>query len=70
MYVKLCKVLTSYQSSARSVRQLMNRVFFLLFMAQARSVRAMKTKKEKRGSITCRTDRANEAKKMLIIWLC
>ena len=24
----------------------------------------------KRGSITCRTDRANEANKMFIIWLC
>ena len=30
----------------------------------------MKTRKEKRGSITCRTDRANEANKMFIIWLC
>ena len=45
--------------------------FFLPFMAQARSTRAMKTRKEKkRGSITCRTDRANEANKMFIIWLC
>ena len=25
---------------------------------------------KKRGSITCRTDRANEANKMFIIWLC
>ena len=34
-------------SFARSVRQVMNRVFFLPFMAQARSARAMKTRKEK-----------------------
>ena len=26
--------------------------------------------RKKRGSITCRTDRANEANKMFIIWLC
>ena len=44
--------------------------FFLPFMAQARSARAMKTRKEKTRSITCRTDRANEANKMFIIWLC
>ena len=32
----------------------------------------MKTRKEKRrsGSITCRTDQANEANNMFIIWLC
>ena len=54
-----CKVrMASYGSS-----------FFLPFMAQARSARAMKTRKEKRGSITCCTDRANEANKMFIIWL-
>ena len=35
--------------------------FFLPFMAQARSARTMKTRKEKREFITCRTDRANEA---------
>ena len=29
----------------------------------------MKTRKEKARSITCRMDRANEANKMLIIWL-
>ena len=47
--------------------------FFLSFMAQARSARAMKTRKEKTRngeSITCRTDRANKANKMFIIWLC
>ena len=25
---------------------------------------------KKLGSVTCRTDRANEANKMFIIWLC
>ena len=44
--------------------------FFLPFMAQARSARAMKTGRKKRGSITCHTDRANEANKIFIIWLC
>ena len=43
--------------------------FSLPFMAQARIALAMKTWKEKRGSITCRTDRANEANKMFIMWL-
>ena len=44
--------------------------FFLPFMAQVRSARAMKTRKKKRGSITCCMDRANEANEMFIIWLC
>ena len=44
--------------------------FFLPFMAQARSARAMKTRKEKTRSITCHKDRTNEANKMFIIWLC
>ena len=44
--------------------------FFPSFIVQARSARVMKTRKEKRGSITCRTDRANEATKMFIIWFC
>ena len=53
---------TSYKPSARSVQQVMDRDFSFL---------SMKTRKEKkRGSITCRTDRANEANKMFIIWLC
>ena len=43
--------------------------YLLPFMAQARSAQAMKTRKEKRGSITCQTDWANEANKMFIIWL-
>ena len=29
-----------------------------------------KKERKKRGPITCRTDRANEANKMFIIWLC
>ena len=39
--------------------------FFLPFRAWA-----MKQGKKKQGSITCRTDRVNEANKMFIIWLC
>ena len=42
--------------------------FFLPFMAQAR--RPWKQGRKKRGSITCHMDRANEANKMFIIWLC
>ena len=41
--------------------------FFLPLMAQVRSARTMKTIRKKRESITCRTDRANEANKMFII---
>ena len=46
----LCLVSNIYlllASFARSVRQVMDRVFFLPFMAQTRSARAMKTRKEK-----------------------
>ena len=43
--------------------------FFLPFMAQARSTRAMKIGRKKRGSISYRTDRVNEANKIFIIWL-
>ena len=32
--------------------------------------RPWKQGRKKRGSITCRTDRANQANKMFIIWLC
>ena len=39
-------------------------------MAQAQSTWAMKTRKEKkRGFITCRSDRANEANKIFIIFI-
>ena len=41
----------------------------LLTQVSARSVKTRMAKKT-RGSITCRTDRANEANKMFIIWLC
>ena len=43
--------------------------FFLPFIAEVQSALAMKTRKEKRGSITFHTDRAFEANKMFIIWL-
>ena len=45
--------------------------FFLPFMAQAQSARAMKTRKEKTRihNLPVRTW-ANEANKMFIIWLC
>ena len=49
-----------------------DRVFFLpfSFMAQERNTRAIKTRKgKKRGPITCRTDRANEAKKVCIKYM-
>ena len=49
-------------SFARSVRQVMDRVFSF--------ARPWKQGRKKRGSITCCTDRANEANKMFIIWLC
>ena len=48
----------------------MDRVFsFLVFMARALRAWAIKERK-KPGPITCRTDQANEANKMFIIWLC
>ena len=60
---------TSYWPSARSVRQVMDPVLSLPFIAEVQSAPAMKTRKEKRGSITCHTDPAFEANKMFIIWL-
>ena len=48
--------------------QVMDQVFFLLFMAEARG--PWKQGRKKRESITCRTDRANKANRMFIIWLC
>ena len=44
--------------------------FFLPFMAQARSARPIKTKKEKTRIHNLPSDRANKANKMFIIWLC
>ena len=42
--------------------------FFLPFMAQVWG--PWEPGRKKRGSVTCGTDRANEANKMFIIWLC
>ena len=48
----------------------MGRVFSF-FLWPKREVRgAWKQGRKKRGYITCRTDQANEANKMFIIWLC
>ena len=44
--------------------------FFLPFGPRAKCTRHENKEGKKRGSITCRTDRANEANKMFIIWLC
>ena len=40
-------IYTSYKPSEKSVRQVMDQVFFLPFMSQVRSARAIKTRKEK-----------------------
>ena len=58
-------------SFARSVGQVMDPRFFLPFVFMVRALRAWAIKgRKKRGSITCPTDRANEANKMFIIWFC
>ena len=45
--------------------------FFSFLLWPKREVRGpWKEGRKKRGSITCRTNRANEANKMFIIWLC
>ena len=54
---------TSYLPSAQSVRQVMDRVFFLPLGHENKEGK-------NRGSITCRTDQANEANEVFIIWLC
>ena len=56
-------------SFARSVRQVMDRVFSFLLWPKHGARGPWKQGRKKRGSITCRTDRANEANKMFIIWL-
>ena len=61
---------TSYLPSVRSVRQVMDRVFSYLLWPKREAHRPWKQGRKKRGSITCHTDRANEANKMFIIWLC
>ena len=48
----------------------MNRVFSFLLWPKREARGPWKQGRKKRGSITCRTDRANEANKMFIIWLC
>ena len=48
----------------------MDRVFSFLLWPKREALGPWKQGRKKRGSITCRTDRANEANKMFIIWLC
>ena len=48
----------------------MDRVFSLLLWPKREARGPWKKGRKKRGSITCRTDWANEANKMFIIWLC
>ena len=54
-------------SFARSVRRVMDPRFFLPCFHGPRASRLGHERKEKTRSITCRTDRANEANKMFII---
>ena len=44
--------------------------FSFLLWPKREARRPWKQGRKKRGSITCCTDRANEANKMFIIWLC
>ena len=48
----------------------MDRVFSFLLWPKCEARGPWKQGRKKRGSITCCTDRANEANKMFIIWLC
>ena len=48
----------------------MDRDFSFLLWPKREARGPWKQGRKKRGSITCRTDRANEANKMFIIWLC
>ena len=48
----------------------MDQVFSFLLWPKHEAHGPWKQGRKKRGSITCRTDRANEANKMFIIWLC
>ena len=48
----------------------MDRVFSFLLWPKREARGPWKQGRKKRGSITCCTDRANEANKMFIIWLC
>ena len=44
--------------------------FYFHLWPKRKACEPWKQGRQKRGSITCRTDRANEANKMFIIWLC
>ena len=48
----------------------MDRVFSFLLWPKREAHGPWKQGRKKRGSITCLMDRANEANKMFIIWLC
>ena len=48
----------------------MDRAFSFLLWPKREARGPWKQGRKKRGSITCPTDRANEANKMFIIWLC
>ena len=48
----------------------MDQVFSFLLWPKREAHGPWKQGRKKRGSITCCTDRANEANKMFIIWLC
>ena len=48
----------------------MDRVFSFLLWLKREARGPWKQGRKTRGSITCCTDRANEANKMFIIWLC
>ena len=48
----------------------MDRVFSFLLWPNREVRGLLKQGRKERGSITCRADRANEANKMFIIWLC
>ena len=56
--------------AARSIRQVMDREFSFLLCPKREAPGPSKQGRKKRGSITCRTDWANEVNKMFIIWLC
>ena len=60
------KYLLLAESKVRTAMQVMDWVFSLPFMAQARSARAMKTRKEK----TKIHNLPYEANKTFSIWLC
>ena len=57
-------------SFARSARQIMDQVFPFLLWPKRKVRWPCKHGRKRRGSIICRTDRANEANKMFIIWFC